>query len=215
MLSMGTFVVIIFMMIIGLPCLFVGFLFWKRSQNQKRAHGALLCVFKGIDKWWVRLLQVEDGQIKKPEGKYLKKSEIGKKIAWPESGYIAPMSTLPILWPIGAMSILQVPVGLAIYKVGNPKPQPVDDSFPAVTADTISAIHENKVVQDVFRNIQREASLQLGGGKKGKGEGLKANLMEYIVVGGVIGSAVLVFICLTKITSLEQELIQIKQLLGG
>jgi hypothetical protein len=185
-------------------------LMWKRNQNQKKAHGALLCVFKGIDKWWLRLLPVEGGQVKKPEGKYLKKSERGKILAWPEAGYIAPLTTLPIMWPIGAMSILQVPVGLAIFKVGNPKPQPVDDEYPEVTSDTISAIHENKVVQDVFRNIPKELSLI---GAKGRKE--KSGMLDLIVAGGVIIATVLIFIVLTKLTSLEGTVNGLKSLLGG
>ena len=155
-------------------------------------------------------MQVEGGQVKKPEGKYLKKKERGRAIAWPEAGYIAPLSTLPIMWPIGALKILQVPVGVAIFKVGNPTPQPIDDSFPAVTSDTISAIHENKVVQDVFRNIPKEMQLQMGKGAKGR-----SPMMDWIIGGGVIVAVVLVFVVLTKLTSMEQTMNGIKQLLGG
>jgi len=201
MISMGTFIQIIFFLLLGMPLIVGGFLMWKRSQNQKKAHGALLCVFKGIDRWWVRLLPMEGGQVRKPEGKYLKKKEIGKMIAWPEAGYIAPMSTLPIMWPIGAMSFLQVPVGLAIFKVGNPKPQPVDDSFPPVTSDTISAIHENKVVQDVFRNIPKDMAMQTG-----KRQKEKSGMMGFIVAGGVIIAVVLTFIILVKLTGMQASI---------
>ncbi len=210
MLSMGALIQILFFMFLVIPLVLCGGLMWKRSQNQKKAHGALLCVFKGIDKWWVRLLPVEGGQVKKPEGKYLKKSERGKIVAWPEAGYIAPLTTLPIMWPIGAMAFLQVPVGLAIYKVGNPKPQPVDDEYPEVTSDTISAIHENKVVQDVFRNIPKNIETQMA-----KGRREKSGMMEYIVAGGVIVAVILIFIVLTKITSLEGTVNGLKSLIGG
>lgn len=210
MLNVGSMIQGLFFMFLVIPLVLSVGLMWKRNQNQKKAHGALLCVFKGIDKWWLRLLPVEGGQVKKPEGKYLKKSERGKILAWPEAGYIAPLTTLPIMWPIGAMSILQVPVGLAIFKVGNPKPQPVDDEYPEVTSDTISAIHENKVVQDVFRNIPKELSLI---GAKGRKE--KSGMLDLIVAGGVIIATVLIFIVLTKLTSLEGTVNGLKSLLGG
>jgi len=210
MLNVGSMIQGLFFMFLVIPLVLSVGLMWKRNQNQKKAHGALLCVFKGIDKWWLRLLPVEGGQVKKPEGKYLKKSERGKILAWPEAGYIAPLTTLPIMWPIGAMSILQVPVGLAIFKVGNPKPQPVDDEYPEVTSDTISAIHENKVVQDVFRNIPKELSLI---GAKGRKE--KSGMLDLIVAGGVIIATVLIFIVLTKLTSLEGTVNGLKSLMGG
>jgi len=210
MLNVGSMIQGLFFMFLVIPLVLSVGLMWKRNQNQKKAHGALLCVFKGIDKWWLRLLPVEGGQVKKPEGKYLKKSERGKILAWPEAGYIAPLTTLPIMWPIGAMSVLQVPVGLAIFKVGNPKPQPVDDEYPEVTSDTISAIHENKVVQDVFRNIPKELSLI---GAKGRKE--KSGMLDLIVAGGVIIATVLIFIVLTKLTSLEGTVNGLKSLMGG
>jgi hypothetical protein len=210
MLNVGSMIQGLFFMFLVIPLVLSVGLMWKRNQNQKKAHGALLCVFKGIDKWWLRLLPVEGGQVKKPEGKYLKKSERGKILAWPEAGYIAPLTTLPIMWPIGAMSVLQVPVGLAIFKVGNPKPQPVDDEYPEVTSDTISAIHENKVVQDVFRNIPKELSLI---GAKGRKE--NSGMLDLIVAGGVIIATVLIFIVLTKLTSLEGTVNGLKSLMGG
>ena len=210
MLNVGSLIQGLFFMFLVIPLALSLGLMWKRSQNQKKAHGAILCVFKGIDKWWIRLLPVEGGQVKKPEGKYLKKSERGKKMAWPEAGYIAPLTTLPIMWPIGAMAILQVPVGLAIFKVGNPKPQPVDDEYPEVTSDTISAIHENKVVQDVFRNIPKDSSMI---GAKGRKE--KSGMLDMIVAGGVIIATILIFIVLTKLTSLEGTVNGLKSFLGG
>jgi len=210
MLNVGSLIQGLFFMFLVIPLALSLGLMWKRSQNQKKAHGAILCVFKGIDKWWIRLLPVEGGQVKKPEGKYLKKSERGKKMAWPEAGYIAPLTTLPIMWPIGAMAILQVPVGLAIFKVGNPKPQPVDDEYPEVTSDTISAIHENKVVQDVFRNIPKDLSMI---GAKGRKE--KSGMLDMIVAGGVIIATILIFIVLTKLTSLEGTVNGLKTFLGG
>jgi len=210
MLNVGSLIQGLFFMFLVIPLALSLGLMWKRSQNQKKAHGAILCVFKGIDKWWIRLLPVEGGQVKKPEGKYLKKSERGKKMAWPEAGYIAPLTTLPIMWPIGAMAILQVPVGLAIFKVGNPKPQPVDDEYPEVTSDTISAIHENKVVQDVFRNIPKDSSMI---GAKGRKE--KSGMLDMIVAGGVIIATILIFIVLTKLTSLEGTVNGLKTFLGG
>jgi hypothetical protein len=114
------------------------------------------------------------------------------------------------MWPIGAMAILQVPVGLAIFKVGNPKPQPVDDEYPEVTSDTISAIHENKVVQDVFRNIPKDLSMM---GAKGRKE--KSGMLDLIVAGGVIIATILIFIVLTKLTSLEGTVNGLKTFLGG
>jgi hypothetical protein len=210
MLNVGSLIQGLFFMFLVIPLVLSLGLMWKRNQNQKKAHGAILCVFKGIDKWWIRLLPVEGGQVKKPEGKYLKKSERGRIVAWPEAGYIAPLTTLPIMWPIGAMAILQVPVGLAIFKVGNPKPQPVDDEYPEVTSDTISAIHENKVVQDVFRNIPKDLSMM---GAKGRKE--KSGMLDLIVAGGVIIATILIFIVLTKLTSLEGTVNGLKTFLGG
>jgi hypothetical protein len=210
MLNVGSLIQGLFFMFLVIPLVLSLGLMWKRNQNQKKAHGAILCVFKGIDKWWIRLLPVEGGQVKKPEGKYLKKSERGRIVAWPEAAYIAPLTTLPIMWPIGAMAILQVPVGLAIFKVGNPKPQPVDDEYPEVTSDTISAIHENKVVQDVFRNIPKDLSMM---GAKGRKE--KSGMLDLIVAGGVIIATILIFIVLTKLTSLEGTVNGLKTFLGG
>jgi hypothetical protein len=192
----------------GFPLFYFGYLFVKKSQNEKLCRGAFACMFRGPDKAWVRLLPAKNGIIQKPKGKYLLKKEKNINIPWPEAGYVIPtnMRIPPIKWPINASPYVQAIAGLLVYDIGNPMPREYKTDSP-LDPDTINNIQDSKAAADVFDTLDNNE-------KQTKKSGKLSDLVPWIAIIGIGIVLILVFIMYTNINTMAGDLNNIKNGMG-
>jgi hypothetical protein len=199
---------IIIVLVLGVPLFLVGQLTWKRSQNARKCRGAYLCLFRGPDRSWVRLLPARNGLIQKPAGKYLLKKEKVLNIPWPEAGYVIPkdMRIPPIEYPFTGSSFTKVTVGLLVYDIGNPMPRGyVTDS--EIDPSTIDAINDSKIAMDIFSTIPNEL-------RKDEKKSGGTTILPWIAIALSGIALILIFIVLTHQGSIASNVDTIKKGLG-
>lgn len=194
--------------VMGIFLFYFGYLYIKKSQNEKLCRGAFACMFRGPDKAWIRLLSAKNGIIQKPKGKYLLKKEKNINIPWPEAGYVIPnnMRIPPIKWPINSSPYVQATVGLLVYDIGNPMPREYKTDSP-LDPDTINNIHDSKAAADVFDTLDNNE-------KQAKKSGKLSDLIPWIAIIGIGITLILVFIVMTNQSNMANDINQIKGGMG-
>lgn len=202
---------------LGLPLFYLGYMFYKKSHNEKLCRGAFAIMFRSPDRAWFRLLPCKNGIIQKPEGKYLLKKERNIRIPWPEAGYVVPKDTAipPIKWPINASPFVQATVGMLVYDVGNPMPRPQagleplgQDHESPIDPNTILSIYNANTAEKVFTEYDKMLDLGL---KKG---GKFGDLLPLIAIGLCAITLVLVFLMYTNMNSMAGDISTIKAGMG-
>jgi len=201
----------------GFPLFYFGYLYVKKSQNEKLCRGAVAVIFRAPDKVWVRLLPFKNGLIQKPEGKYLHKKEKNLKIPWPEGGYVIPKGTKmpPIKWPINANGFVQATVGAIVIDVGNPIPREGDGNGvlarnheSPIDPSTILSIYNANTAEKIFLEYDKMLD---GSAKKG---GKISDLVPWIAIIGIGLILILVFMIYTNQGTMANDLNQMKGGLG-
>lgn len=203
-------VYIVILLVLGIPLFIMGNMVWKRSQNAKKARGAYVCIFRGPDRSWVRLLPARNGLIQKPEGRYLLKKERNINIPWPEAGYVVPSKDfkIPVIeYPFTGSSFVKVSVGLLVYDIGDPMPRGYSKSS-TIDPDTINAIYDSKIAREVFIDIGNE--MENADKKKG---GL-GGFMPWITIAGIGIALILILIIFNKQGTMAGNIEVIKKGLG-
>lgn len=200
---------IIIVLVLGIPLFIVGNLVWKKSQNAKKARGSYVCVFRGPDRSWVRLLPARNGLIQKPEGKYLLKKEKNIDIPWPTAGYIVPKGMrIPVVeYPFTGSSFTKVSVGLLVYDFGNPIPRGYVTDSP-IDPETIDSIYDAKIAKDIFTTVPEELDKA---GKKASGV---SGFLPWIAIGLSGIALILIFMVYSNMGSMASNVDMIKKGLG-
>lgn len=192
----------------GFPLFYFGYLYVKKSHNEKLCRGAFVCMFRGPDKAWMRLLPAKNGLIQRPQGKYLLKKEKNINIPWPEAGYVVPkdMRIPPIKWPVNGSTFVQATAGLLVYDIGNPMPREYQTDSP-LDPDTINNIQDSKAASDVFGTLDDNDKQSKKGGKI-------SELAPWIAIIGIGITLILVFIMYTNVNTMSGDLNTIKGGMG-
>jgi hypothetical protein len=200
---------IVILLVLGIPLFIIGNLVWKKSQNAKKSRGAYVCIFRGPEKTWVRLLPARNGLIQKPSGKYLLKKEKNLDIPWPTAGYVIPKGMrIPLVeFPFTGSSFTKVFVGLLVYDIGDPEPRGYSEDF-STDPDTINNVHDSKFARELFIDIPNEME---NGEKKKGGMG---GLLPWVAIALSAIALILIFIIYTHQGSMASNVDVIKKGLG-